>query len=91
MLSYLSNEFMLDTLKKVQPLQVKLLQAGASAHLDASVNENRFSDEPGTHIDFSVDVFIDNNLEKSFDFSPNDTEEQVNAELAALRAYANSL
>jgi len=91
MLSYLSNEFMLDTLKKVQAIQVKLIQDGASAHLDVNVCQNRFSDNPGTHIDFSVDIFIDNNLEKSFDFSPLDTEEEVNAAVSSLQAYENSL
>lgn len=91
MLSYLSNEFMLETLKKVQPIQIQLLQSGVSAHLDAGVSPNRYSEDNGTHIDFSIDIFVENNLEKSFDFSPLDTEEEVNATVSSLQAYAKSL
>lgn len=89
-MKYLSNAFMLDMLSKVQPYQGKVLATGRSAHIDGHYHEPFLDDDPGT-IGFDFSVFESNTLVKSFEFSATDTEEQVEAVLATLVAYVNTL
>ena len=89
-MTFLSDEFMLDILSKVQPLQADILKSGRSAHIDASVHDC-FWDPSDTHISFDVTVFRGNTLVENFEFSSVDTEEKVKAVLVSLVAYVNSL
>ena len=89
-MTFLSDEFMLDILSKVQPLQADILKSGRSAHIDASVHE-AFWDPSDKHISFDVTVFQGNTLVENFEFSSVDTEEKVQAVLVSLVAYVHSL
>lgn len=89
-MTLLSDEFMLDILSKVQPLQADILKSGRSAHIDAHVHEG-FWDPSDTHISFDVTVFEDTTLVKIFEFSSRDTEEEVQAVFVSLVAYVHSL
>ena len=89
-MKHISDEFMLDMLSKVQPLQSDILKSGRSAHLDAHVHKGLW-DPSDTHISFDVIVFEGNTLVKNFEFSSCDTEEEVEAVLASFVAYVHAL
>ena len=78
-LHYTSNQFMLNLLSQVQPLQANILETGHSAHLDADA----FND----HISFDLTIFHDNAIVESFEFSALDSEEELFAELQKLQAF----
>lgn len=81
---------MLDMLAKVQPIQAEILKSGRSAHVDAHVHED-IDDYGKHHIDIDVTIFEGHSIVNSFDFSSNETEEQVEAVLASLVAYVHTL
>lgn len=87
---YLSDETMLAMLAKVQPLQAEIIKTGHSAHIDASVHEDIW-DATSTHISIDVCIFYGHSLVGSFCFSPNDTEEQLEATYASLAAFVHTL
>ena len=89
-MKHISDEFMLDMLSNVQPYQADILKSGRSAHIDASVHEDILEPEK-THIDFDVTIFEGHSIVNSFDFSSNETEEQVEAVFASLVAYVHTL
>lgn len=91
MANYLPNETMLSLMEEVQREQRALIFAGRSAHLDANVHENTFPSDGGSHITFTLVVFDDNTLDKTYDFTATDTEEQNRARLALLVADINAL
>lgn len=91
MTDYLSNETMLSLMEEVQREQRALIFAGRSAHLDVNIHENTFPSDSGTHITFTLTVFDDNTLDKTYDFTATDTEEQNRARLALLVADINAL
>ena len=78
-LNYTSDQFMRGLLVQVQPLQADIIRTGHSAHLDADVHED--------HISFSVTIFQDNAIVKSFDFSALDSEDELFAQLKMLQAF----
>lgn len=81
---------MLDTLKKVQALQVSILEAGYSAHIDANIHQN-WMDVTGRHISFELVIFEDNEIIRSFEFSPSDSEDILNATYDLAVAYVKYL
>lgn len=89
-MKYLSDSVMLDTLKKVQELQASILEAGYSAHIDASVHQN-WMDVTGRHISFELVIFEDNEIIRSFEFSPSDPEGVLNATYDLAVAYVKYL
>ena len=91
MANYLPNETMLEILKDVQREQSALIGIGRSAHLDVNIHENTFPSDSGTHITFTLTVFDGNTLDKTYDFTATDTEEQNRARLALLVADINAL
>lgn len=89
-MNYLSNDIMLDMLKKVQELQPTILLAGYSAHIDASVHpDSPFGD--GTHISFELTIFEGTEIVKSFDFNSLETEDILNATYDLAVAYTKYL
>ncbi len=86
-MNYLSDEFMLDLLAKVQPFQAEILKTGHSAHIDAGVHNNLWDANHGSHINFSVDIFYENSIIESFDFSSADSADELNAEFMRLQAF----
>ena len=89
---HLSDKFMLDMLKKVQPYQSKIYATGRSAHLDAHVHENIWEEDMDDHhLNFDLIVFEGTSLVKSFEFNSSDTEAEVEAVLTMLDAYSKSL
>ena len=89
-MTHLSDNFMLETLAKVQPLQLEIYKHLLGAHLDAHVHDDIFN--TGEHsLDFDLYVFDGHELVKTFEFSSGDTEEEVLAELTRLTAYVHSL
>jgi hypothetical protein len=89
-MTHLSDNFMLETLAKVQPLQLEIYKHLLGAHLDAHVHENIFDAEEHS-LDFDLYVFDGHGLLKMFEFNSGDTEEEVLAELTRLTAYVHSL
>lgn len=89
-MTHLSDNFMLDTLAKVQPIQFEIYKHLLGAHLDTYVHEGIF--DAGDHsLSFDLYVFDGHDIVETFEFSPNDTEEEVLAELTRLVSYANTL
>jgi hypothetical protein len=88
-MKYLSDSVMLDTLNKVQALQASILKAGYSAHIDANVHQNWM--ETGRHISFELVIFEDNEIIRSFEFSPSDPDGVLNATYDLAVACVNYL
>lgn len=82
-----SNEFMLDLLKKVQPLQIEALKRGYSAHIDTGISD--WDDVDRIHFDCTI--FEGTDIRERYEFHYTDTEEQLEATLAKLRADINAL
>lgn len=82
-----SNEFMLDLLKRVQPMQIEVLKRGYSAHLDTGISS--LWDEARVYFDLTI--FEGTDITERYDFHYGDTEEQLEATLAKLRADINAL
>ena len=78
---------MLDLLKRVQPMQLEATQKGYSAHLDTGIS--LYWDIPRVYFDFTI--FEGTKIKNHYDFYFNDTEEQLEANLAKLRADINAL
>lgn len=91
MINYLSDEFMLGILAKIQPFQAEVLKTGKSAHLDAHYHFHDWCTEQDHTIDIDFYVFEGHSLLKTFEFSAGDTEEQAEAVFASLVAYVHSL
>lgn len=87
-MAHRTNEFMLNLLKDVQPLQIEAVKKGYSAHLD--INTTDIWDD-GPHDYFDLTIFDGNEIIDRYDFSHLDTEEQLQAQLAKLRADINAL
>jgi hypothetical protein len=69
---------MLELLTELQDLQFDLVNAGHTAHVDASVHENH--GEPGTHI--SISLYIDGR--HYYDFSSLDSRKRLDALLESI-------
>ena len=80
---------MLETLQKVQQLQVEVLKTGRDCHVDAGVYVSTLDSD--THIGFDVIIFEDNEIDKSFEFSYTDSEKELKAELAKFEAYVDRI
>lgn len=89
-MKHLSNEFMLDMLAKIQPLQAEALKRDKAFHIDASVHDD-IGDYGSTHICIDVTIFDSNSIIGSFYFNATDTAEEVDAQFAALLAFHNTL
>lgn len=89
-MTQLSDNFMLEMLSKVQPFQVAIVKTGRSVHLDAHYHERDW-DTPDHSIDIDFYVFEHNEIVKTFEFNSSETEEQLDAVLASVAAYAHSL
>ncbi len=83
-----SNEFMLDLLKRVQPMQIEVLKKGYSAHIDTGIN-SYWDDKARLSFDFTI--FEGTDIAEQYEFHYLDTEEQLEATLAKLRADINAL
>lgn len=79
---------MLDLLKRVQPMQIKALKKGYSAHIDTGIC-SYWDDKARVHFNFTI--FEDTHIIEQYEFNFNDTEEQIEATLAKLRADINAL
>ena len=88
-MQYISNEKMLDMLKKIQPLQVAVLKSGRTAHLDASIHEDYAGKDP--HIGISFTVFEGYEIVKDFDFFYNLSAGELETVYASLVAYVETL
>lgn len=88
MVKYLSEEFMLDTLKKVQPYQIDIFKSGRHCHVDGGVYVGFGS---GSHVNFDVTVFEDSEIVRQFEFAANMTEKEIEAELMSLEAYVDRI
>lgn len=88
-MKHISDEAMLDMLKKVQTHQADILRKGHSAHIDASVHEDLV--EYDHFIAFDVYIYEENSLINAFDFSAFDTEEELDATYAMFVAYIKTL
>lgn len=87
---YLSDSVMLDTLKKVQPLQVEALKKGYSAHIDAYTHQNwPYAD--GHHLSFGLTIFGEREIVRTFDFSSSDPEDVLDATYDLAVAFVKSL
>lgn len=75
---YLPNDYMLGLLSQLQQLQLDLVKAGRSVHVDASVNENLGED--GAHI--SITVYTEGRI---CEFSSLGTRQEHDALLKSLR------
>lgn len=82
-----SNEFMLNLLKRVQPMQIEALKKGFAADIDTHISDFLQGEERNC---IYVDFYI---LEADihYEFHYGDTEEQLEATLAKLRADINAL
>jgi len=89
-MTQLSDNYMLEMLSKVQPYQADIVKTGRSAHLDVHYHEHDW-DTPDHSISFDLYVFEHNSLVKTFEFNSADTEEELEAILASVIAYAHSL
>lgn len=88
-MKHISDEAMLDMLKKVQTHQADILRSGHSAHIDASVHEDIVDYDH--YIAFDVYIYEENSLINAFDFSAFDTEEELNAKYTLFTAYIKKL
>ena len=91
MINYLSDEFMLGILAKIQPFQAEIIKTGKSVHLDAHYHSHDWCAEQDHTIDIDFYVFEGNCLSKTFEFSAGETEEQTEAVVTSLVAYVHSL
>ena len=89
-MTQLSDNFMLDMLSKVQPLQIEVVKTGRTVHLDAHYHEHGWYDN-GHAIDIDFYVFDEGGLSQTFEFNSSDTQEQVEAVFTSLVAYIHSL
>lgn len=87
-MAHRTNEFMLNLLKDVQPLQIEALKKGYSAHIDTGIS-SFWGDKARVHFDFTIFEGID--ITGRYEFHYGDTEEQLEATLAKLRADINAL
>ncbi|MBO7071864.1 MAG: hypothetical protein J6W09_11315 [Bacteroidales bacterium] len=83
--SYLPNSVMLETLAKVQPMQMEIVKTGRSAHLDCGVHS------VDGHISFDLTVFCDLEIVRQFEFSSLGTAGELEEELACLEAYVKRI
>lgn len=88
MANYLSNEVMLETLKKVQPYQVEIFKTGRHCHLDGGMYRNILF---GNHVGFDITVFEGNEIVRQFEFSADMTRAELDAEIASLAAYVDRI
>lgn len=89
-MKYLSDSVMLDTLNKVQALQVEALKKGYSAHIDAYTHQN-WPEVDGTHLSFGLTIFGEREIIRSFDFSSSDPEGVLDATFDLAVAFVKSL
>ena len=88
MVNYQPNEVMLETLKKVQPFQVDIFNAGLHCHIDGGLYSS-FATAP--HIGFDVTVFEGDTIARQFEFSADMTERELLAEVESLAAYVDRI
>lgn len=86
MVNYQPNEVMLETLKKVQPFQVEIFNAGLHCHVGLY---SSFATAP--HIGFDVTVFEGDTIVRQFEFSADMTERELLAEVESLAAYVDRI
>ena len=84
---------MLGILVEIQKQQIRILKAGFSVHLDVNILENgSWDDNPnGNHISIDLTVFDGNDIRKTYEFNPCETEEQNRAWLSLLVADVNAM
>ena len=78
---------MLDLLKRVQPMQIEALKKGYAVYLDTGIS--LYWDIPRVYFDLTI--FDGTDIKDQYEFYFNDTEEQLEATLAKLRADINAL
>lgn len=82
----LSDTFMLDLLRRAQPYQALLTNAGFATHIDSYYGEL----DNDHYISFDVTVFYGHEIMETFYFSPFISEAANDAELSSFVAFANS-
>ena len=83
--SYLPDSVMLETLAKVQPMQIEIVKTGRSAHLDCGVHSG------DGHISFDLTVFEELEIVRQFEFSSIWTSGELEEELTCLEAYVKRI
>lgn len=83
-----SNNAMLEMLEKVQPLQAEVIRKNYHAHLDGGMF-GQHGNEPYVSFDFTI--FDETDIIFDVDFDAHDTQEMLDANLAKLKAFINSL
>lgn len=83
-----TDNAMLEMLEKVQPLQAEVLRKHYDAHVDAGTY-GKYRDEP--YISFDFTIFDETDIIFDIEFSARDTQEMLDANLAKLKAFINSL
>lgn len=76
---------MLETLAKVQPMQLEIVKTGRSAHLDCGVNSRN------GHISFDLTVFEELEIVRQFEFSSIGNAGDLEEEMACLQAYVKRI
>lgn len=79
---------MLETLKKVQPFQVEIINSGRHCHIDGGMYRSSLL---GNHVGFEVTVFECNEIVRQFEFSADMTRAELDAEIASLAAYVDRI
>lgn len=87
-MNYLSDEFVLGMLAKVQPLQADVLKAGYTCHVDAGIHESPWTADHGkTYISLDFSIFLGGGEIEEFDFTAYYSEDELEAEFARLKAF----
>lgn len=85
-MAHLSDQAILDAVKKVQPIQLSLASKGYCAHIDVNVHESL-----ERHLSFDFTIFSGDVLLESFDFSAIGGEEELEEKLSYLFEFVKHL